>query len=61
MSASATEPQDHVIHEEHHDAPESRVTRVVVVSVDASAHSQYAFQWALDNFVRPEVSCSVLK
>jgi hypothetical protein len=55
--AAPEETHDAVIHEEHHDASESRVTRVVVISVDQSAHSHYAFQWALDNFIRPEVSC----
>ena len=56
MAATTSEQHDAVIHEEHHEPPESRITRVVVVSVDSSAHSHYAFTWALDNFIKPEVS-----
>ena len=56
MAAATPEQHDAVIHEEHHEPPESRITRVVVVTVDSSAHSQYAFNWALDNFIKPEVT-----
>ncbi|KAL1919397.1 uncharacterized protein VTP21DRAFT_2090 [Calcarisporiella thermophila] len=36
------------------------VTRIVFIAVDHSPHSQYAFSWALENFVRPESDLVIL-
>ncbi|ORY52027.1 adenine nucleotide alpha hydrolases-like protein [Rhizoclosmatium globosum] len=43
-------------HEDHTVAP----TRVVAIAVDASKFSEYAFDWAIQNLVRPETDQIVL-
>ncbi|KXS22306.1 hypothetical protein M427DRAFT_169271 [Gonapodya prolifera JEL478] len=42
-----------------HENP-SQITRVLVISLDTSVHSQFAFQWAIDNFIKPENDLVVL-
>ncbi|KAJ3337275.1 hypothetical protein HDU93_001362 [Gonapodya sp. JEL0774] len=47
-----------------HPAPhvenQSQITRVLVISLDSSIHSQYAFQWSIENFIKPESDLVVL-
>ncbi|CAG8746086.1 8280_t:CDS:2, partial [Cetraspora pellucida] len=36
------------------------ITRVVVIAIDQSEHSQYAFDWAVKNFIRKDSDLVVL-
>ncbi|KAI9199374.1 uncharacterized protein BJ171DRAFT_518939 [Polychytrium aggregatum] len=40
--------------------PPQNITRVVVIALDKSDHSEKAFSWSLDNFLRPESDLVVL-
>ncbi|KAJ3107246.1 hypothetical protein HDU97_004666 [Phlyctochytrium planicorne] len=61
-AAQTTPPQAGAIHEnvvdphESHPAP----TRTICIALDASKYSEYAFQWAIQNIVKPESDQIVL-
>ncbi|CAG8643559.1 1775_t:CDS:2, partial [Cetraspora pellucida] len=39
---------------------QNAITRVVVIAIDQSEHSQYAFDWAVKNFIRKDSDLVVL-
>ncbi|CAG8665571.1 7072_t:CDS:2 [Ambispora leptoticha] len=42
------------------DAKHSQISRVFVIAIDHSSHSQYAFDWAVKNILRKETDLVVL-
>ncbi|KAJ3069780.1 hypothetical protein HDU98_007166 [Podochytrium sp. JEL0797] len=65
MSAqpAATDATPNVIHEDvvsPHSDHVAAPTRIVAIAVDASKYSEYAFDWAVQNVVRPETDQIVL-
>ncbi|TPX57747.1 hypothetical protein SpCBS45565_g08159 [Spizellomyces sp. 'palustris'] len=54
------ERRDTIVHEHPDEATDRPITRVVVIALDSSKSSDYAFNWALDNFLSPEKDLCVL-
>ncbi|KAI9330140.1 hypothetical protein DFJ73DRAFT_859237 [Zopfochytrium polystomum] len=50
-SSSSAQPQHDEIHVLKTEKPHNRL---VAIAVDGSKHSEYAFNWAVKNFVRPD-------
>ncbi|CAG8513869.1 7085_t:CDS:2 [Diversispora eburnea] len=54
-------PEDTILVTNHDaDSPNTGVTRVVVIAIDQSKYSQFAFDWAVKNFLRKESDLVVL-
>ncbi|RHZ43526.1 hypothetical protein Glove_1033g25 [Diversispora epigaea] len=54
-------PEDTVLTTDHDaNAPNTAITRVVVIAIDQSNYSHFAFDWALKNFLRKESDLVVL-
>ncbi|RHZ53501.1 hypothetical protein Glove_441g79 [Diversispora epigaea] len=54
-------PEDTVLTTNHDaDSPNTAITRVVVIAIDQSNYSHFAFDWALKNFLRKESDLVVL-
>ncbi|KAI9355634.1 hypothetical protein DFJ73DRAFT_824499 [Zopfochytrium polystomum] len=64
MPSSAPTPtsvHEDVVHpHETHAASGAPPARVIAIAVDASAYSEYAFNWTIQNVVRPETDQIVL-
>ncbi|CAG8518005.1 9819_t:CDS:2 [Diversispora eburnea] len=64
--SSSTETQQYTTEDTilttNHDAdsPNTNITRVVVIAIDQSNYSQFAFDWAVKNFLRKESDLVVL-
>ncbi|KAJ3128976.1 hypothetical protein HK100_008881 [Physocladia obscura] len=59
MSTTDSKIHENVVtpHETHSD---SEPTRIIVIAVDASKYSEFAFDWAINNLVRPKTDQIVL-
>ncbi|CAI2173252.1 2433_t:CDS:2 [Funneliformis geosporum] len=53
-------PEDTVLTTTQDAESQSPITRVIVIAIDHSTHSQQAFYWALKNFLRKENDLVVL-
>ncbi|CAG8526419.1 10450_t:CDS:2 [Funneliformis mosseae] len=58
--SESTVPEDTVLTTTQDAESKSPITRVVVIAIDHSTHSQQAFYWALKNFLRKENDLVVL-
>ena len=50
----AQTPNDTVLTTEQDAEAQSPITRVVAIAIDHSEHSQQAFDWSIENFLRKE-------
>ncbi|RIA99104.1 hypothetical protein C1645_747966 [Glomus cerebriforme] len=60
VPAPASPSADTVLIASHDAESQSQITRVVVISIDQSPHSQQAFDWAAKNLLRKESDLVVL-
>ncbi|CAG8521800.1 13424_t:CDS:2 [Ambispora leptoticha] len=51
---------DHIPTSDQNAQSQSQITRVIVIAIDHSSHSQYAFDWAVKNLLRKETDLAVL-
>ncbi|KAJ3214019.1 hypothetical protein HDU67_002163 [Dinochytrium kinnereticum] len=58
--ASSTGIHAEIVEDHPVDENSSAITRVIVVAVDASSHSEHALHWAVENYVRPSTDLVVL-
>ncbi|CAG8550765.1 12472_t:CDS:2 [Ambispora gerdemannii] len=57
---TSTSTHDQILTNDQDAQLQSPITRVIVIAIDHSSHSQYAFDWATKNLLRKETDLVVL-
>jgi hypothetical protein len=52
--------QEHTVSHQLSGREPEKLTRVVCIGLDPSEHGRYAFDWAMQNFIRPETDLVIL-